>query len=113
MNAQDLNFFILLVFGAIVAWSVLSGFVPALVMLCCVAFLDRARARSHLSVASPAPLGGRGFDFWRRSFSVRASGVIGRLSRRRRERGAPRATGRRPREYFPFNDNIDHLGIET
>jgi hypothetical protein len=34
------------------------------------------------------------------------------LARRGRphERGAPRTRGRRPREYFPFNDNIDHLG---
>jgi hypothetical protein len=30
--------------------------------------------------------------------------------RRSRERGAPRARGRRPREYFPFDDGIDRLG---
>jgi hypothetical protein len=29
---------------------------------------------------------------------------------RSRERGAPRTRGRRPREYFPFDDGVDHLG---
>ncbi|TPV99338.1 MAG: hypothetical protein USCAAHI_01215 [Beijerinckiaceae bacterium] len=27
-----------------------------------------------------------------------------------RERGAPRARGRRPQQYFPFDDGVDHLG---